>query len=478
MENRFLRDVLLIAVVGAATLLPFLGQGHAVSSHEIRHAEIAREMAQSGNFLIPTLLGHPYRDKPPVLSAAIAILFRSNGEPSIALARLPCALAAVAGAILLYGLGCTLTERRAALLAALGVLGVQGYQDMARTARPDMIFTLAILTAALASIRALEPSRTRRAALGFAVAGAACTVASLLKGPLAWAFCALFPYLAWLRATGLRFPGIRDWLAFAAGITAAAAIWVIPVLLLDRGVYLASFLTQPDLTTWHLVDTFRRIHWPWMYGLVSLLPLTLFLPVVVVDARKRGLGAPLAIALAMLVVLSLIPKKRMHYQLPVYPFLALGVADAVVRFTGRRSIERTAWALVALSLVAGPLYYGVLLPHLRPGEDPDVAAARQILAETIPTQRIIAVGQIAETIAFVGRRADVLEETTGEDIVDALNPSASGALIVVDRSEQGILDPVRARMGLDEVRRIEGDHRTWLVYRAPSAGLPLGRRSP
>ena len=161
---------------------------------------------ESGNFLIPTLLGHPYRDKPPVLSAAIAILFRSNGEPSIGLARLPCAVAAVAGAILLYGLGCTLTERRAALLAALGVLGVQGYQDMARTARPDMIFTLAILTAALASIRALEPSRTRRAALGFAVAGAACTVASLLKGPLAWAFCALFPYLAWLRATGLRFP--------------------------------------------------------------------------------------------------------------------------------------------------------------------------------------------------------------------------------------------------------------------------------
>jgi hypothetical protein len=168
----------------------------------------------------------------------------------------------------------------------------------------------------------------------------------------------------------------------------------------------------------------------------------------------------------------------MHYQLPVYPFLALGVADAVVRFTGRRSIERTAWTLVALSLVAGPLYFGVLLPHLRPGEDPDIAAARRIVAETIPTQRIIAVGEMAETIAFVGRRANVLEQTIGEEIVDSLNASASGALIVVDRSEQGILDPVRARMGLDEVRRIEGDHRTWLVYRVPSAGLPLGRGSP
>ena len=77
MENRFLRDVLLIAVVGAATLLPFLGQSHNVSSHEIRHAEIAREMAQSGNFLIPTLLGRPYRDKPPVVSAASRAARRS-----------------------------------------------------------------------------------------------------------------------------------------------------------------------------------------------------------------------------------------------------------------------------------------------------------------------------------------------------------------------------------------------------------------
>jgi 4-amino-4-deoxy-L-arabinose transferase-like glycosyltransferase len=470
-KNRFLRDVLRIAVVGAATLLPFLGQTHSVSSHEIRHAEIAREMAESGNFLIPTLLGHPYRDKPPVLAVAIALLFRWHGEPSIGLARLPCAVAGIAGALLLYGLGCALAERRSALLAALGVLGVQGYQDMARTARPDMVFTLAILTAALASIHALEPDRARGAGAGFALAGAACAVASLLEGPLAWAFCALFPCLAWLRAPGFRCPGARDWLVFAIGFAAAAAIWVVPMLIADRGVYLVSFLTQSDLTTWHLTDTFRRIHWPWMYGFVGLLPLALFVPVVAADARKRGVAAPLAIALAMLVVLSLIPKKRMHYQLPVYPFLALAVAEGVVRVAGRRWIERGAWALVGLSLAASLLYYGALLPLLRPGEDPDVAAAREILSDTLPTQPIIAVGQMAETIAFVGRRADVLEATTAEDIVDALRGSSTtSALIVVAHSDQAVLDPVRTRFPLDEVGRVEGDRRTWLVYRTSGAG--------
>jgi 4-amino-4-deoxy-L-arabinose transferase-like glycosyltransferase len=471
-KNRLLRDVLLIAAVGAATLLPFLGQTHAISSHEIRHAEIGREMAESGNYLIPTLLGHPYRDKPPVLSAAIALLFRWHGEPSIGLARLPSAVAAVVGALLLYGLGCTLAEPRSALLSALGVLGVQGYQNMARTARPDMIFALAILTGALGSIRALEPGRAHRGPTGFAVAGAACAVASLLKGPLAWAFCALFPYLAWLRGPGLRRPGARDWLVFAIGFAAAAAIWALPVVIADLGVYLASFLTQPDLTTWHLSDTFGRIHWPWMYGVVGLLPLALFLPVVAADARKRGVAAPLAIALGMLVVLSLIPKKRMHYQLPVYPFLALGVAEAIVRFSGRRWTERAAWVLVVLSLAAGPFYYGALLPLFSPGEDPEVAAARKILAETNASERIIAVGQIAETIAFVGRRADVFERTTTDEIVGALRASPTSALLVVARSEQAVLDPVRTRFLLDEVAHIEGERRTWLVFRASGAGAP------
>jgi 4-amino-4-deoxy-L-arabinose transferase-like glycosyltransferase len=471
-KNRLLRDVLLIAAVGAATLLPFLGQTRDVASHEIRHAEIGREMAESGNYFIPTLLGQPYRDKPPVLSAAIALLFRWHGEPSIGLARLPCAVAAIVGALLLYGLGCTLAEPRSALLAALGVLGVQGYQNMARTARPDMIFTLAILTAALGSIRALEPGRSRRGATGFALAGAACAVASLLKGPLAWAFCALFPYLAWFRAPGFQRPGARDWLVFAIGFAATASIWALPVVIADRGVYLASFLTQPDLTTWHLFDTFDRIHWPWMYGVVGLLPLALLLPVVAADARKRGVAAPLAIALAMLVVLSLIPKKRMHYQLPVYPFLALVVAEAVVRFRRRWWIERAAWMLVALSLAAGLFYWGVVLPRLRPWEDPDFVAARKILAETNASERIIGVGQIAETIAFVGRRADVFERTTTDEIVETLRASPTSALIVVARSEQAVLDPLRTRFPLDEVARIDGERRTWLVYRASGAGPP------
>jgi hypothetical protein len=196
---------------------------------------------------------------------------------------------------------------------------------------------------------------------------------------------------------------------------------------------------------------------------------------VVVDARRRGLSAPLAIALAMLVVLSLIPKKRMHYQLPVYPFLALAVTEALGRSTKRRSLERLAGLLVALSLAAGPLYDGFLLPRIRPGEDPDIVAARKILAQALPGEPVVAVGQFAETIAFVGRRNDVLEEATGEGIVDALRSVETSALIVVSRSEEAVLDAVRARFPLTEIERAEAHHRTWLVYRTREAALPPER---
>jgi len=116
-----LRDCALVAALALATLLPFVGQTRDVGTHELRHAEIAREMAESGTLLVPTLLGREYVDKPPVMHAMIAGLYRLAGRPSLALARLPSVGAAVVGALCLYGIGLVLSGREAALLAALAL---------------------------------------------------------------------------------------------------------------------------------------------------------------------------------------------------------------------------------------------------------------------------------------------------------------------------------------------------------------------
>jgi 4-amino-4-deoxy-L-arabinose transferase-like glycosyltransferase len=458
-EKPRLRDVALVALVGAATLLPFLGQTHLVSSHEIRHAEIGREMAASGDFLIPTLLGEPYHDKLPLMTAAVALLFHAAGEPSIALARLPSAIAAIAGTVLLYGIGCTLADRRAARFAAIGVLGLQGYQDVARTARPDMLFAAVMLLACFASIRAL--SRDRDGGSGFAIAGAACAAGSALKGPLAWAFCGLFAYAAWLYGEGIRRPRISDWAAFAAGFAVATATWVLPVVHRDGGgAYLQGFVTQPDLTTWHLVDSFRRFHWPWLYGAVGLLPLALLLPLVVKDTHHRGLRPPLAIALGLLLVLSFIPKKRMHYSAPALPFLALAIAEAVGHGLGPRG-RRAARALTAIGLVSAPFYFGVVLPRLRPGEDVENVAAHRILEHLEPTSPIVCFGEMAERLAFLGRRNEVSAFFDGDGLAREIARRGRGAYVVQPSDFPPPADP---RL-IGDVESSEG---SWRIYRVDS----------
>ncbi len=67
-----LRDCALVAALGLATLLPFIGETRDVGTHELRHAEIAREMAESGELLVPTLLGREYVDKPLHVVAGVS----------------------------------------------------------------------------------------------------------------------------------------------------------------------------------------------------------------------------------------------------------------------------------------------------------------------------------------------------------------------------------------------------------------------
>jgi 4-amino-4-deoxy-L-arabinose transferase-like glycosyltransferase len=453
-EKPHVRDALLVAVFGFAALFPFLGQTHDVSSHEIRHAEIGREMAASGDFLIPTLLGRPYQDKLPLMSSAVALLYRAAGEPSIGLARLPSALAGIAGAMFLYGIGCTLAGRHSARLAAIGILGVQGYQDVARTARPDMLFVAAVLLACCASTRTLAGNAN---GIGFAIAGAACAAASALKGPLAWVFCALFPYAAWLYGEAMRRPRGSDWVAFVAGFAAAAAIWVVPVVHRDGGVYLWSFLTQPDLTTWHLVDSIRRPHWPWLYGAIGVLPLALLLPLVVEDARRQGLRPPLAIALAMLIVLSIIPKKRMHYSAPVLPFLALAIT-ASVENRGDMRTRRAAQALVAIGLISALVYFALVLPRLRPGEDGENVVARRILERLDPVSPVVCFGEMAERLAFLGRRTDVSEIIGDESLFREMERRGSSASIVLPSSYP---PPAHLR----PTSQVETSEGLWRIYR-------------
>jgi len=410
-------------------LLPFLGQTRDLASREVRHALIAREMAESGHYVVPTLLGREYRDKPPVMHAAIATIYQITGRHSMGLARLPSVVAAILGAMALYGIGLALDGRRTALVAAFGVLGVAGYAHMARVARPDMIYTAAILVSCFAFVRGLR--RQPRPQRGwFVLAGAACAVAILCKGPFGLIFPLMFAGLAPVRRLDLRWPRAGEWAFFAAAILATGSVWLVPAYLHDGGQYLRGVVTQPDLE----LDPETRGHPFWWYvpQLVGgFLPLTLLLPVVAMDLRGRRWSVPAVIAAAMLGVLCCVAKKRVHYLLPVYPFLALAVGEAVHRFTERLAMLRWAQGLIALSLIGGPVYHGLIQPRLHPGEDPQFVFARKVLARIGPEGRVLCHGVLGEAVGFLAEKQKIIPWAVAADLQRELRLAGSPAWVAL-----------------------------------------------
>ena len=94
-DNTALHLILLTAL-GIAVFLPELNQRKWVDGREGRHAEIAREMAETGQYLVPQSMGIPYTEKPPLFNWVVAGLFQLSGHVNFEIARLPSALAAVA----------------------------------------------------------------------------------------------------------------------------------------------------------------------------------------------------------------------------------------------------------------------------------------------------------------------------------------------------------------------------------------------
>lgn len=420
-------DLLGIAAVGLMALLPFLGQTRDLASREVRHAQIAREMAACGEFVVPKVLGVTYSDKPPVLHAAIATVYTIAGGHSMGLARLPSVIAAIIGAMALYGIGLALDGRRTALVAAFGVLGVGGYAHMARVARPDMIYTAAILVSCYGFVRGLR-RQPRRERGWFVLAGVACAVATVCKGPLGLVFPLMFAGVAPVRRMDLRWPRAGEWLLFGVAMLAAAAVWLVPAYLHDGGDYLRSVITQPDLD----LDPETRGHPFWWYlpQLVGgFMPLTLLLPVVAMDLRERGWSAPVVLSAAMVALLCCVAKKRVHYLLPVYPFLALAVGEAVHRFTERLAMLRWAQGLIALSLIAGPVYHGLIQPRLRPGEDAQFEFARKVLARVGPEGRVLCHGVLGEVVGFLAEGQKVIPWAASADLQRELRLAGSPAWV-------------------------------------------------
>ena len=159
-----------------------------IGPDEPRYVAIAREMAETGDWVTPRLQGEAWFEKPVLYYWAAGLSFKMFGESESA-ARLPSALMATLATLALAWLAYRTTARgalEAAFLTAVILPTTVALVGFGRAATTDMIFSSLLAIALVCAAELVWHPRTGAALMGWHLAwGGVLGFATLAKGPAA-----------------------------------------------------------------------------------------------------------------------------------------------------------------------------------------------------------------------------------------------------------------------------------------------------
>jgi 4-amino-4-deoxy-L-arabinose transferase-like glycosyltransferase len=192
------RAWLWVAIPGlwALAYLPNLGV-RPLRLEEGRRAAPARAMLDSGNYTVPILYGRPYVNKPPGFFWTVAGVGALRGDVDAWAARLPSALAALSGAVLVGTFARSALSPLTRYLAALLFLSGFMMLDKGTLGEIDALFSMLVFAALAAWWAGTGPGRL--AQWGWVAAGILLGLATLTKGPagLVLFYVPVLAFLAW-----------------------------------------------------------------------------------------------------------------------------------------------------------------------------------------------------------------------------------------------------------------------------------------
>jgi 4-amino-4-deoxy-L-arabinose transferase-like glycosyltransferase len=355
-----------IGVLACLIWFALLGARPLFRPDEGRYAEIPREMAASGDWLVPRLDGVVYVEKPPLQYWLTATSYRVFGE-HIWSARLVPGLAAVLG-ILLVGWGARrLWGPGRGIMASAICASAPLYFLLGQLLTLDMLFTL-FLTAALITFcigQAVRDDQRRSLrwmlACWIAIAGAVLT-----KGIAALAIPAVViaAYSFWQKDTRVwRASRIGPGLAVCAVL---AAPWFIAM---SRVVpdFAQFFFIHEHLMRYATRSADRFQPW-WYFVPILILGILPWVPQLASAWRHRELDSVprgsfdarrllWVWAVVVLLFFSASKSKLIPYVLPIVPVVALLIAGSGASATGRNAklsayLSLAAAVMLAIGLIA------------------------------------------------------------------------------------------------------------------------------
>jgi len=136
--------ILLLCAVWAVLTLPSLGATSLWDIDEGLNAEAAREMLESGNWIVPSFNYKPRTAKPALLYWLQSAAYRNLGVNEFA-ARLPSAVAALGVVLLTYGLGRRMFDATTGLFAGIILASCIQFCILAHAATPDMLLLFGVM---------------------------------------------------------------------------------------------------------------------------------------------------------------------------------------------------------------------------------------------------------------------------------------------------------------------------------------------
>jgi 4-amino-4-deoxy-L-arabinose transferase-like glycosyltransferase len=382
----FPRQHWFLVALTLATFFFLLGSRSLNEPDEGRYGEIAREMLETGNWLVPQFWYEPHLDKPPLTYWVEAVSMKLFGLNEWAV-RLPLALAGLSGVCAAYLLGCSLGGRRTGWWSAVVLQSSFLYFAMARMLTTDIFLTQFIAWSIYCfwkswrSLDALPNSddNTRKASAGKSIAWQlaawiALAGGFLVKGPVALAIplaalgglmickrrqtghwrpmllglpagLLLFAMLAlpWFWLVFQTVPGAFDYM-----VKGQAMGHLLGTTIKDRGgfpfyfvvILAAGFLPWSPLLGW----LWRRAHWRSLN-----------------DAQKEGWVLLSAWTIFTFAFFSFSSAKLAPYILPMFPALAVMVA---FRWPGGEQTPNPPPPWVWRAVMISPLLLMAALPLL------------------------------------------------------------------------------------------------------------------
>jgi 4-amino-4-deoxy-L-arabinose transferase-like glycosyltransferase len=364
---------LILLAIGAFLFTAGLGLRDPWPADEPRFALVAREMVETGQWLIPHRAGEIYGEKPPLFFWAVAAVYVVTGSMRVSF-LLPAAISGLIVVLLIHDLALRLWSRRAAFLTGLALLTSIQFVMQARSGQIDGFLVLWTTIALYGICRHLlaGPAEGWWYA-GFAAAGAGV----ITKG------VGFLPLLLLVPAAFTPARKSWNWRMVTVGLglmLGVILLWLVPMLVYVESSQNPALEAYRDnillrQTAQRYVDPWHHFEWPGYFVFEVIpwawFPLTLALPWTIPAFRRRIARRDtrtivlLGWVLLVLLFFSVSGGKRGVYILPALPAFVLAHTGMLAGLIRKASLQRTARAAsAAFALVLTTLSLTLLA---RPG---------------------------------------------------------------------------------------------------------------